>query len=67
MTTSLLLLLWFAAGILGWLLIIYAYKKLEGDNPQRKWHQLPGIPAGPIAIIMGIAFLWDIAFDPPKK
>lgn len=62
-----LMITWFLFGILGWLLIIQAYNRLEGNNPKRKWHQLPVILAGPLSIIMGLLFLWDATLDPPPE
>lgn len=58
---------WFLMGILGWLLIVQAYIRLEGNNPKRALHQLPVILVGPIAIVMAFFFHWDLLFDPPRR
>lgn len=62
------LLIWLVLGLVGYFLILTAYIKLEGyANPRRKLQQLPAIIIGPIAIIIGLIFMFDILTDPPEK
>lgn len=53
-------------GIIGYLLIVKAFKQVNIHRVNVYMHQLPTIILGPIAIACGLLLLWDLYFDPPK-
>jgi hypothetical protein len=55
------IILWFISGIIGYLIICYAYCLL--NPPNKKEYILKNLIAiilGPVAIIVGLLFLWDL-------